>query len=70
MTDNRPLAELMRPQKIDDIIGQKHLVNKDSMLRKMIESDDLKSMILWGPPGCGKTTIAKIIEKYTQKEII
>ncbi len=70
MTDNRPLAELMRPQKIDDIIGQKHLVNKDSMLRKMIESDDLKSMILWGPPGCGKTTIAKIIEKYTQKEFI
>ena len=61
MTDNRPLAELMRPQKIDDIIGQKHLVNKDSMLRKMIESDDLKSMILWEPPGLGNTTNAKTI---------
>ncbi len=70
MTDNRPLAELMRPQKIDEIIGQKHLINQDSMLRKMIENDDLKSMILWGPPGCGKTTIAKIIENYTHKEFI
>jgi putative ATPase len=60
----------MRPQKIDDIIGQKHLINQDSMLRKMIESDELKSMILWGPPGCGKTTIAKIIENHTQKEFI
>lgn len=70
MTDNRPLAELMRPQRIDEIIGQKHLINKDSMLRKMIENDDLKSVILWGPPGCGKTTIAKIIENHTQKEFI
>ena len=70
MTENRPLAELMRPQKIDDIIGQKHLVDHDSMLRKMIENDDLKSIILWGPPGCGKTTIAKIIENHTQKEFI
>lgn len=70
MQQNIPLAELMRPQKIDDIIGQKHLVNQDSMLRKMIENDDLKSIILWGPPGCGKTTIAKIIENSTQKEFI
>lgn len=70
MQQNIPLAELMRPQKIDDIIGQKHLVNSDSMLRKMIENDDLKSIILWGPPGCGKTTIAKIIENSTQKEFI
>ncbi len=70
MQQNIPLAELMRPQKIDEIIGQKHLINQDSMLRKMIENDDLKSMILWGPPGCGKTTIAKIIENYTHKEFI
>jgi putative ATPase len=70
MQQNIPLAELMRPQKIDDIIGQKHLINQDSMLRKMIENDDLKSIILWGPPGCGKTTIAKIIENHTQKEFI
>ncbi len=70
MNKNKPLAELMRPQNIDDLIGQKHLISPDSMLRKMIESDDLKSMILWGPPGCGKTTIAKIIENHTQKEFI
>lgn len=70
MIENRPLAELMRPQQIDELIGQKHLINADSMLRKMIENDELKSLILWGPPGCGKTTIAKIIENHTKKVFI
>jgi len=70
MLANTPLAELMRPQKIDELIGQKHLTSQDSMLRKMIENDDLKSLILWGPPGCGKTTIAKIIENTTKNDFI
>lgn len=70
METNIPLAEQMRPQQIDEIIGQQHLFYPGSMLSKMIENDNLKSIILWGPPGCGKTTIAKIIENNTKREFI
>lgn len=56
-----PLAERMRPTNLDDYVGQEHLVGKDGILRKMIESGKLSSFILWGPPGVGKTTLAKII---------
>ena len=56
-----PLAERMRPRTLDDYIGQKHLVGKDAVLRKMIESGHISSFILWGPPGVGKTTLAHII---------
>ena len=69
METNIPLAEQMRPQQIDEIIGQQHLFYPSSMLTKMIENDNLKSIILWGPPGCGKTTIAKIIQNNTNREI-
>ena len=58
---NRPLAERMRPQSLDDYVGQKHLVGKGSVLRKMIDSGSIPSFILWGPPGVGKTTLARII---------
>ena len=58
-----PLAERMRPRTFDDYIGQKHLVGKDAVLRKMIESGHISSFILWGPPGVGKTTLAQIIAK-------
>jgi len=58
-----PLAEILRPENLDDYIGQKHLVGKDSILRKAIESGNIPSMILWGPPGVGKTTLAAIISK-------
>ena len=58
-----PLAERMRPRTLDDYIGQKHLVGKDAVLRKMIESGHISSFILWGPPGVGKTTLAQIIAK-------
>jgi len=56
-----PLPERMRPKSLDDYVGQDHLVGQGSVLRKMIESDNLASFILWGPPGVGKTTLAKII---------
>ena len=56
-----PLAERMRPAKLDDLIGQEHLVGANGIIRRAIESGNVPSMILWGPPGVGKTTIANII---------
>lgn len=65
-----PLAEKMRPKNLADIIGQDELISKNSLLNNMIEADNISSFILWGPPGCGKTTIAKIIETTTKKTFI
>lgn len=61
-----PLAERMRPKSLDDYIGQTHLVGEGAVLRKMIESGNISSFILWGPPGVGKTTLAKIIAEQTK----
>lgn len=61
-----PLAERMRPKSLDDYIGQKHLVGEGAVIRRMIESGNISSFILWGPPGVGKTTLAKIIAEQTQ----
>lgn len=61
MNRNIPLAERLRPTSLDDYIGQKHLVGPDGIIRKMIETGRVNSFILWGPPGVGKTTLAKII---------
>ena len=58
---SKPLAERVRPQTLEDLIGQEHLVGKDGVLRKAINAGRIPSMILWGPPGVGKTTIANII---------
>ena len=62
-----PLAERMRPKILNDYIGQKHLVGENAVLRKTIESDIVPSMILWGPPGVGKTTLAMIIAQTTKR---
>lgn len=64
-----PLANLLRPQKIDDIVGQKHLLGKNKALRKIIESKSIPNMIFYGPSGIGKTTLASIISKETNKAL-
>lgn len=65
-----PLASRMRPRSLNEFVGQTHLVGKGKLLRKMIESDNISSMIFWGPPGVGKTTLAKIIAHETKSDFI
>jgi len=59
----KPLAEILRPQSLDGYVGQEHLLGENAILRRSIESGNIPSMILWGPPGVGKTTLAFIISK-------
>lgn len=61
MDINTPLAERMRPESLDEIAGQEHLIAKDGVLRKNLEQGHVSSMIFWGPPGCGKTTLAHVM---------
>jgi putative ATPase len=66
--DLRPLAERMRPRTLDEMVGQRRLLAPTSALRKAIESGHVHSMVLWGPPGCGKTTLALLLAQYANAE--
>src|ERR1700761_4644149 len=69
-TEGAPLAERMRPHTLDEYVGQEHLLGPGKPLRVQIERDDASSMIFWGPPGVGKTTLAKIIAETTKATFI
>ncbi|SPF52105.1 conserved hypothetical protein [Candidatus Desulfosporosinus infrequens] len=69
-TNHVPLAEKMRPETLDDFIGQKHILGKGTLLRKLVETDSVSSMILQGPPASGKTSLASIISKTTNAEFV
>ncbi|MET0092194.1 MAG: replication-associated recombination protein A [Sedimenticola sp.] len=70
MEGMRPLADRMRPRNLDEFIGQGHIVGPDKPLRKAIEADRLHSMIFWGPPGTGKTTLASLIARHSGAQFI
>ena len=67
---SRPLADRLRPQSLDEIVGQDHLLGEGAPLRRMIDSGHLASFVLWGPPGCGKTTLARIMATRTQLHFV
>ena len=69
-TAYQPLAERVRPQSLDEFAGQEHLLGQGKVLRRIIESDHITSMIFWGPPGVGKTTLAQIIAAQTKAKFI
>src|SRR5262249_44113829 len=67
---DRPLADRMRPTRLDEVVGQDKLIGRGRALRRMIEEDRLQSLIFWGPPGTGKTTLARIIADATSARFI
>lgn len=68
MNHNTPLAERLRPKTLDEVLGQEHLTGEKGTIRKMLENDALNSLILWGPPGTGKTTLAEIISEKSGRK--
>jgi len=69
-TSGRPLAERMRPERLEDFVGQEHILGPGKPLRAQIERDELSSIILWGPPGVGKTTLARLIARATKADFV
>lgn len=70
LSERAPLADRMRPRSLDELVGQEHLVGQGTLLRKAIEQDRISSLILWGPPGSGKTTLARIIANTTKARFV
>lgn len=70
MEIQKPLAEQLRPKNFDEFIGQEHIVGKEGVLRQMVEKGEITSIIFWGPPGCGKTTLARLIPQYIKAQFI
>jgi putative ATPase len=68
--EGRPLAERLRPERLEDFVGQQHILGPGKPLRVQIERDHLQSLILWGPPGVGKTTLARLVARMTRAEFI
>ena len=69
MADNKtPLAYRMAPETLDEYVGQEDIIGKDKMLYRLIKADRLSSIILWGPPGCGKTSLARVIAHTTKNK--
>jgi ATPase family associated with various cellular activities (AAA) len=66
----RPLADRLRPRRLEEVVGQDHLLRPDGPIGRMVASGRLTSMILWGPPGCGKTTIARLLALRTDLEFV
>ncbi|RME40695.1 MAG: replication-associated recombination protein A, partial [Deltaproteobacteria bacterium] len=69
-TQDAPLAERLRPRRLDEVVGQKHLLAESKLLRRLIDQDRLTSVIFWGPPGTGKTTLAQVIANGTQSRFV
>lgn len=70
MTDHRPLADILRPQSLDEVIGQDHLVGETGIIRRLLELGFLPSLVFWGPPGCGKTTLAQLLANLTNSYFV
>ncbi|MGN0917022.1 MAG: replication-associated recombination protein A [Candidatus Enterousia sp.] len=68
--ENRPLADLMRPQNISDVVGQRALLGENGLVRRMVDNRKLSNLILWGPPGCGKTTIARALSNSVDMDFM
>ena len=66
MNQNQPLAYRIRPKTLEEYVGQEHIIGKDKILYRTIKADRLSSIILFGPPGCGKTSLARVISETTK----